>query len=537
MFDEMPYPRGMAVNEAGRGLEEAARAVARVAARAADLAADERAALLRALDAVGGVLATARADLLAAQRESGVWRAKGDPTFEAWRARTSRAGMRAAATEVRRGEVLTSMPSVREAVESGRVTVEHVDVVARTAATASEPVRRALASPEGQAELLQVATRVDAGRFARAVARWAAALDRSALERGHQAQRAARFLNLAETPTGTRVSGLLDSVAGHRLRLALEAVAGKPAPDDERSPEQRRADALETLAGAALAMTSSGGVPVGPRASVTMVLREETWAALRRTARGGDVARSGDAGGAVAPATIDDDAALPPSETARLLCDCALTRLVLDAEGQPLDLGRAVRRFTAGQRRAITVRDGGCFWPGCGSPPRWCEVHHLVWWDQDSGPTDVRDGALACSFHHHEVHRQRLVVTRYLLPDGACGAGESRVRYVVTTPEGRVLADGRPTDATGEPLGTAVRRWVPGHGAVDLTGAGRSGPPRPPGERRPMDGPPPRTGGSAPPAPRPGAGPGARQGGARQGARPGVRPGVRQCTVASARPG
>ncbi|NLE72984.1 MAG: DUF222 domain-containing protein [Actinomycetales bacterium] len=548
----------MAVNEAGRGLEEAARAVARVAARAADLAADERAALLRALDAVGGVLATARADLLAAQRESGVWRAKGDPTFEAWRARTSRAGMRAAATEVRRGEVLTSMPSVREAVESGRVTVEHVDVVARTAATASEPVRRALASPEGQAELLQVATRVDAGRFARAVARWAAALDRSALERGHQAQRAARFLNLAETPTGTRVSGLLDSVAGHRLRLALEAVAGKPAPDDERSPEQRRADALETLAGAALAMTSSGGVPVGPRASVTMVLREETWAALRRTARGGDVARSGDAGGAVAPATIDDDAALPPSETARLLCDCELTRVVVDAQGQPLDLGRAVRLHTPAQRRGITVRDGGCFWPGCGAPTRWCEVHHLAWWDRDDGPTSVLDGALACSFHHHELHRRDLVVTRYLLPAGA-RAGESAVRYVVATPEGRVLADGRPADAAGEPLGTAVRRWVPGHGAVDLTGAGRSGPPRPPGERRPMDGPspgerrpmdgpssgerrpvygpPPRTGGSAPPPPRPGAGPGARQGGARQGARQGARPGVRQGAVANARPG
>lgn len=217
-------------------IDAVVRAVGEAAAAAEGMTADERTALLAGIDSAVARLTTARTFVLLAQRESGAWRRHGDPTFEAWRARTSRAGMRAAATEVRRGEVLTSMPSVREAVESGRVTVEHVDVVARTAATASEPVRRALASPEGQAELLQVATRVDAGRFARAVARWAAALDRSALERGHQAQRAARFLNLAETPTGTRVSGLLDSVAGHRLRLALEAVAGKPAPDDERSP-------------------------------------------------------------------------------------------------------------------------------------------------------------------------------------------------------------------------------------------------------------------------------------------------------------
>lgn len=466
----------MTTTTAQAALDDAVRAVASATLRARELPPDERTRLVAGIDAAVARLTTARAAVLVAQRDSGAWRAHGDPTFEAWRARTSRTGVRAAATEMRRGDALAAMPAVRDAVDEGRVTVEHVDVVARTAAGASAPVREALASPEGQAELLAMAGRVDAGRFAKAAALWAAALDRSALERGHQAQRARRFLHLAETPDGTRISGQLDAVAGHRLRLALEAVAGKPAPDDERSPEQRRADALETLADAALGATAAGGVPVGPRASVSFVMREETWAALREATRA-----SAEAPGAAAalpatvpPATFDDGVAMPPSEAARLLCDCELTRVVVDAEGQPMDLGRTTRLHTAGQRRAVTVRDGGCFWPGCGTPSRWCEVHHLAWWDRDGGETSVDDGALACSFHHHELHRLDLTVTRYTVPAGACGPGESRTRYTVETPGGRLLADGRPPDGTGSRVGDAVRRWVPGRGAVEPGPPGRT---------------------------------------------------------------
>ncbi len=452
-------------------LDDAVRAVASATLRARELLPDERTRLVAGIDAAVARLTTARAVVLVAQRDSGAWRANGDPSFEAWRARTSRTGLRAAAVEARRGDALAAMPAVRDAVDEGRVTVEHVDVVARTAAGASAPVREALASTEGQSELLAMAARVDAGRFAKAAALWAAALDRSALERGHQAQRARRFLHLAQTPDGTRISGQLDAVAGHRLRLALEAVAGKPAPDDERSPEQRRADALESLADAALGATATGGVPVGPRASVSFVMREETWAALREEKR----VPAGTAGSApVPPATFDDGVAMPPSEVARLLCDCELTRVVVDADGQPMDLGRTTRLHTAGQRRAVTARDGGCFWPGCGTPTRWCEVHHLAWWDRDGGETSVDDGALACSFHHHELHRLDLAVARYTVPAGACGPGESRTRYRVETPGGRVLADGRPKDDTGNRVGDAVRRWVPGVGAVDPDPPGRA---------------------------------------------------------------
>lgn len=438
------------------------------------VAATERKEVIATVDRAIATLTSTRAALLLAERDAGTWKGSGDPSFESWWARTSHAGMRAATTEVRRADTLAAMPDLRAAVDAGHVSVEHLDVVARTGAGASLPVKRALASTEGQAEILALARRTDAGRFAKAAAMWSATIDRSGLERTHQAQRDARFLALADTPAGTRVSGLLDAVSGHRLRLALEAVVGKPAPDDDRSPEQRRADALDTMAEAILATPPTADGSTGRRPHVSLVMTPQTWSTLR-------AATLGDGTGPVdpsAPATLEDGTPVPDTELARVLCDCELTRVVLGAGSEPMDLGRAVRTHTPGQRRAITARDRGCLWPGCGAPARWCEVHHLVWWDRDGGETTVLDGALACSFHHHEIHRLDLAVTRFTIPPGGAPDGRSAT-YVITTPGGRVVADGRPgappgagwradcERAPGTPPGRPARTWLPGKGAVD----------------------------------------------------------------------
>lgn len=50
-------------------------------------------------------------------------------------------------------------------------------------------------------------------------------------------------------------------------------------------------------------------------------------------------------------------------------------------------------------------------------PSRFCEVHHLDWWDEDHGHTDVGRGVLVCVFHHHELHRRNLDLERTSAPD------------------------------------------------------------------------------------------------------------------------
>ena len=52
------------------------------------------------------------------------------------------------------------------------------------------------------------------------------------------------------------------------------------------------------------------------------------------------------------------------------MCECDLTRIVIDADGVPLDLGRTQRLFTGPQRRAVIARNRKYAWPECPAPAR-----------------------------------------------------------------------------------------------------------------------------------------------------------------------
>ena len=61
--------------------------------------------------------------------------------------------------------------------------------------------------------------------------------------------------------------------------------------------------------------------------------------------------------------------------------------LELDTRGAILELSRTRRLVTTELRRALTIRDGGCVFPGCGAPPNWCDAHHVIAWEH-GGTTD-----------------------------------------------------------------------------------------------------------------------------------------------------
>jgi hypothetical protein len=68
------------------------------------------------------------------------------------------------------------------------------------------------------------------------------------------------------------------------------------------------------------------------------------------------------------------------SEARRLACSAGVVPAVLGGASVPLDLGRSARLFDRRQRLALTLRDGGCVFPGCDRPPGWCEAHHVNPW-------------------------------------------------------------------------------------------------------------------------------------------------------------
>jgi hypothetical protein len=85
-----------------------------------------------------------------------------------------------------------------------------------------------------------------------------------------------------------------------------------------------------------------------------------------------------------------------------------------------LDTGAATQTIPAHLRRAVTVRDRHCRFPGCAQPPAGCQPHHIIPRSQ-GGPTCLANLLLLCTFHHLiAVHRWSWGIT--LHPDATVTA-------------------------------------------------------------------------------------------------------------------
>lgn len=155
---------------------------------------------------------------------------------------------------------------------------------------------------------------------------------------------------------------------------------------EDRTLTQMNADALTDLARHALGCADA---PPALR-TVTVIARVDA-----------DDLATGDG-----HATIDGIQQPISVLTAReLALSAGITPLLLGTDCAALDLGRAARTFTREQKLALVERDGGCAWPGCDRPPAYSEAHHIAWWKRDDGMTDLDNGIMLCSHHHHRVHR------------------------------------------------------------------------------------------------------------------------------------
>jgi len=104
------------------------------------------------------------------------------------------------------------------------------------------------------------------------------------------------------------------------------------------------------------------------------------------------------------------------SEVRRLACTANILPAVLGGAGEVLDLGRSSRLFSPAQRKAMGVRDRRCRAEDCEIPAAWCEAHHAGKQWSAGGRTDLKDGLLLCSFHHHRAHDPGWTTAR--LPNG-----------------------------------------------------------------------------------------------------------------------
>ena len=70
-------------------------------------------------------------------------------------------------------------------------------------------------------------------------------------------------------------------------------------------------------------------------------------------------------------ACLDFGGPVAPQALRMLCCDAAVVPVVMNGQGQPLDVGRATRSIPDGLRRAVAARDGGCAHPARPRSPTW----------------------------------------------------------------------------------------------------------------------------------------------------------------------
>jgi hypothetical protein len=329
-----------------------------------------------------------------------------------WLAHNLHISPSAAHAQVRLARQLASLPATAAAFERGDLSPQHASVVARSV----EQVARGGGDARVAEDLL---LQEASGRDPRSLLRYGLGLlHRLApqeMEDEEELRHRRRYLRLAEAfDGGYEVEGYLDPIAGARFKTALDGVMGPRARGEERTPGQRRADALDEIVTRVL---DSGQLPVrgGQRPHLTVTASVETLC-----------------GQPGAPAALLDwGFPISGKKLRQVAQDAEITPILVNEKGDPLHVGRKYRTATRKMRKALAERDRRCVWPGCDRPPEWSQGDHIEPWGK-GGKTEIEGMRLLCGPHNRRLTRGWRLER---LPDGS---------YVVHPPP-------RPDQAHGPP--------------------------------------------------------------------------------------
>ncbi|HEY2044577.1 MAG TPA: DUF222 domain-containing protein, partial [Jatrophihabitans sp.] len=273
-----------------------------------------------------------------------------------------------------------------------------------------------------------------------------ATIDPDGAQPSEEQQRARRSLSMRLGADGM-LSGRFQLSAGQGAKvMAVLHGHAAPAPAEDGSPDprsspQRLADSLEDLCD--LALRAGRITAAGPHVALNITMTAEQYNTYT-TATGVPITSSATSAGAPSTdattgaattgaattgvATASASAAtsgttprgaattsarshglaetsygqLIPVGTALGLCrEASLAFIVQDSHGAVLNYRRTRRLASPAQTRALYARDKHCTFPGCDTPPDWCQRHHVIpWWQ--GGQTDLNNLTLVCGHHHRE---------------------------------------------------------------------------------------------------------------------------------------
>ena len=345
--------------------------------------------------------------------------------LEDWMARSGQQTPREASGAVWAARALERRPAVRDAAAGGRISLgqakaigEALDALPTSLDRGQRAEAEQLILNEAQhapAEKLRTMTEKILQQVAPEKSDSPEARAAKLAERDLRARSRRKLWFGTETDGSIELGGSLPIVAGRRLQNMVQAVSDRryrSAKDSrdrlalQETPQQRAADALVEILGAAEAVESgqakTTSIPAGAAQIQVLIPYADL---LDRAAACG---------------LLDDGTPLSAGELRVLACGAELIPVVLGTDSQVLDMGQAVRLAPPPLRRAIGLRDGGCAFPGCTTPMRHCDLHHVQPW-QEGGPTN-RENIVALCRVHHTVCEPRPPTARpsgeLVVPDG-----------------------------------------------------------------------------------------------------------------------
>jgi len=87
----------------------------------------------------------------------------------------------------------------------------------------------------------------------------------------------------------------------------------------------------------------------------------------------------------------------------RLSCDASLVTVLEDEFGNVLNIGRRSRTIPPAIKRALSIRDTTCRYPGC-CERQYVDAHHIKHW-ADGGETRLDNLVTLCRHHHRKLHQ------------------------------------------------------------------------------------------------------------------------------------
>ena len=309
----------------------------------------------------------------------GVWRSDGSRSAAARLARDTSTSLPRARRDLRRAHHLTTMPVLAEAVGEGRLSMDHVDLLAEADTTARHD-----AFVRDEAMLVEQCQELRFTQAVQALGYWKLRVDANGettpTSRRPPTQPPPR---LHHADGVVRLDGHLDPLGGATFLTELDRLMRQLYLADEaagvtRTAAQRRAAALVEMA------TRSASTPQGSRRPAplfTVVLGDDSFAHLCELANG----------------TIIDPGHLVP------YMDTALLETVLFADPLTAVGVSPQRSFTGRLRRAVEVRTRHCEHPsGCDEPVPRCDVDHITP-HSHGGVTSQFNGRLECWPHNRDA--------------------------------------------------------------------------------------------------------------------------------------